>query len=122
MVIAISLMDVLIYQEVVVAIETGQMQLILIVVLLGMGGLSLVGGIFVLIKKTFTKEVEVIANQITKLAQKGIADDVSGLVGNASSLIDSLNQLTKTASGIGIFLTLIGCGLIAAAGLLIFSM
>lgn len=104
------------------AIESSQLQMVLILALLGMGGLSLAGGIFVLIKKTFNKEVEVIANQITKLSQKGIADDVSGLVGNASSLIDSLNQLTKTASGIGIFLVLIGCGLVAAAGFLIFSM
>lgn len=104
------------------AIESNQLQLILVLSLLGMGGLSLAGGIFVLIKKTFSKEVEVIANQMAKLAQKGIADDVSGLVGNASSLIDSLNQLTKTASGIGIFLVLIGCGLITAAGFLIFRM
>lgn len=104
------------------AIETSQMQLILIFALLGMGGLSLAGGLFVLIRKTFSKEVEIIANQMSKLAQKGIADDVSGLVGNASSLIDSLNQLTKTASGIGIFLVLIGCGLIAASGFLIFNM
>lgn len=104
------------------AIDTSQMQAILMISLLGMGGLSLAGGIFVLISKTFSKEVEVIADQMTKLAQKGVADDVSGLVGNASSLIDSLNQLTKTASGIGIFLVLIGCGLIAAAGFLIFSM
>ena len=104
------------------AIESSQLQLILVLSLLGMGGLSLAGGIFVLIKKTFSKEVEVIANQMAKLAQKGIADDVSGLVGNASSLIDSLNQLTKTASGIGIFLVLIGCGLITAAGFLIFRM
>ena len=102
------------------AVETSQLQLILVLALLGMGGFSLAGGIFVLIRKTFNKEVEVIATQMTKLAQKGIADDVSGLVGNASSLIDSLNQLAKTASGIGIFLVLIGCGLIASAGFLIF--
>ena len=102
--------------------EPEQMKLILIIALLGLGAVSLVGGIFVLIKKTFSKEVETIADQLTKLAQKGIADDVSGLVGNASSLIDSLNQLTKTASGIGIFLTLIGCGLFLAAGFLIFKL
>jgi hypothetical protein len=105
-----------------VVFEASQIKEMLIFVLLGMGGLSLVGGLFVLIRKTFTKEIEVIADQMTKLAQKGIADDVSGLVGNASSLIDSLNQLTRTASGIGIFLVLIGCILMAAAGFLIFHL
>lgn len=103
-------------------VVAGELQLIFMLALLGMGGFSLAGGIFVLIRKTFSKEVEVIADQMTKLAQKGIADDVSGLVGNASSLIDSLNQLTKTASGIGIFLVIIGCGLIAVGGFLIFQM
>lgn len=64
-------------------------------------------------------EVKVIAQQTTKLAHKGIAEDVAGLVGNASSLIESLNQLIRTTSGVGVFLVLIGFIFITAAYLLI---
>jgi len=50
----------------------------------------------------------VLADQATELAQKGLADEVSGLVGNASALIEALNQLIRTSAGIGIFLVLFG--------------
>ena len=88
-------------------------------VVAGLGLLSVLGGIFVLVRKTFSRELTVIAEQTVKLGEKGIADDLSGLVGNASALIDSLNQLVKTASGIGIFLILIGCLMLIGASFLL---
>ena len=53
-------------------------------------------------------EVRLLAAQTAKVAQKGLAEDVTGLVGNASALIDSLNHMTGTASGIGAFLVILG--------------
>jgi hypothetical protein len=35
-------------------------------------------------------------------------------VGNASALLDGVSNLTKTAAGVGIFLTAIGLGMMAA--------
>jgi hypothetical protein len=64
-------------------------------------------------------DVRTLATQTAKLAQKGITDDVSGLVGNASTLIDSLNGLTKTSAGLGMFLIFIGLALFGAAYALI---
>ncbi len=72
-------------------------------------------GIYILISRVVGKEIKTIANQTARLAQKGIAEDVAGLVGNASSLIDALNQLVKTSAGVGAFLILIGMCLMAAA-------
>jgi len=80
------------------------------------GGVILVGiGVFILIRKLTGKELQTIADQTTKLAQKGISDDISGLVGNARSLIDALNDMVKTTAGIGLLIMLIGFVMIAAA-------
>ena len=71
-------------------------------------------GVFTLVKKLMGKELQTIADQTSKLAQKGITDDVAGLVGNARTLIEALNQMVKTTAGVGIFLVIIGFILLAA--------
>jgi len=81
---------------------------VIVIALFSMGIISLAAGIFILFKNVLGEELKQIAGQTAKLAQKGIAEDVAGLVGNASSLLNALNQLVKTATGIGVFLTLIG--------------
>jgi hypothetical protein len=60
-------------------------------------------------------EVRQIAEQTARLAQKGIAEEIAGLVGNASTLVESLNQLVRTAAGVGVLLMIIGLMLMAAA-------
>jgi hypothetical protein len=80
-----------------------------------LGTVSMMAGLFTLITKLVWGDLKIIAQQTTKLAQKGLAEDITGLVGNASNLIDALNRLVKTAAGIGIFLFLIGLALIFAA-------
>jgi len=100
-------------------VKSDQLLSLFVIVIMGLGVLSIAGGIFVLVKKTFSRELTVIAEETAKLGNKGIADDISGLVGNASVLIESLNQLVKTASGIGIFLIVIGCLLFVGAAVLL---
>jgi hypothetical protein len=80
-----------------------------------MGIISLAIGLFLLLSKVGGKDIRTIAQQATKLAQKGLAEEVAGLVGNASSLVDALNQLVRTAAGIGIFLIFVAFGLFAGA-------
>jgi hypothetical protein len=80
-----------------------------------MGLISLSSGIYLLFSKAGGRDIKTIARQTTKLAQKGMAEDVAGLVGNASSLVDALNGLVRTATGIGIFLIVVGFGLFASA-------
>jgi hypothetical protein len=83
--------------------------------LLGGGMLMLAVGVFIMVRKLMGKELQNISEQTTKLAQKGITDDISGLVGNAGSLIESLNNLTKTTAGIGILIVIISLLLLGAA-------
>lgn len=65
-------------------------------------------GVIILVSRTTGKDVKTIASQTTRLAQKGLAEEIAGLVGNASTLLNALNDMVRTAAGIGIFLTIIG--------------
>lgn len=84
-----------------------------------LGLIAICIGIYILISKTLGRDIREIADQTTKMAQKGIAEDLSGLVGNASGLLSALNDLIKTSSGIGVFLIILGMVFIAAAYLVV---
>jgi nitrogen fixation/metabolism regulation signal transduction histidine kinase len=84
-------------------------------VLMVVGVIVLGVGVYVLVSKMFGKDIRTIAEQTTKLAQKGITEDVTGLVGNARTLIETLNEMTKTTAGVGVFLILLGVALMAGA-------
>jgi hypothetical protein len=79
-------------------------------------GIVMLGlGVYTLIGKLMGKELRTIADQTAKLAQKGITEEISGLVGNARTLIEALNGMVKTTAGIGILLLMLGLILLAAA-------
>ena len=80
-----------------------------------LGTLSTIAGIIVLFTRTSGKDVHTLAGQTARLAQKGIADDVAGLVGNASALVEALNQLVRTSAGVGIFLVIFGFVMLLAS-------
>jgi len=76
-------------------------------------------GVYTLIKKVLGKELNTIADQTAKIAQKGITDEISGLVGNARALIEVLNEMVKTTTGIGVFLVILGAVLLVGAYFLV---
>ncbi|MBE0408759.1 MAG: hypothetical protein IBX69_03395 [Anaerolineales bacterium] len=85
------------------------------------GGIFLIGtltffiGVIVLIKRSAGRDIREIANQTVALAEKGVAHDVAGLVGNASALLNATNELMRNTAGVGIFLTLLGVTLMTIA-------
>jgi hypothetical protein len=80
-----------------------------------LGVITLIIGILLLVTRSAGKEVRNIATQTAKLARKGIAEDVAGLVGNASTLLSATNELVRTSAGIGVFLAFLGFLLMIAA-------
>lgn len=92
-----------------------QIVLIVAMVLFVLGVCSLILSIIILARSAMSRNIQAIADSTTKLAEKGITDGVSGLVGNASLLISSLNDLSKSNTGIGIFLVFLSLVLFAAA-------
>jgi hypothetical protein len=73
-----------------------------------LGMITFAAGVLILAFRTSSTDVKTLAAQTARLAQKGIAEEVAGLVGNASDLVDAMNQLVKTNRGVGIFLTAMG--------------
>lgn len=91
-----------------------EIQLIIAGVLFLLGCLSILLGVFILLSRGYSSEIQTIASHTARMGQKGIADEVSGLVESASGLIDAINQLVRTASGVGAFLILLGMLMISA--------
>ena len=92
---------------------------IIVIALFLLGVITFIGGILILAFRTNNKDIKTLAAQTTRLAQKGIAEDVAGLVGNASALLEATNEMVRTTKGVGIFLTILGILLMAAASWLV---
>jgi hypothetical protein len=86
---------------------------------MGLG--TCLAGVISLLARAWRKEAHTLAAPTTRLAQKSLADDVAGLVGNTNLLLNTLNELTRTATGIGIFLALTGVGMMSLAFWLVFQ-
>ena len=77
-------------------------------------GLFLIGlitfatGVAVLVIRSIGQDTRAISKSIAYITQKGIADDVSGLVSNASTLMAATTNLIQTTKGIGVFLIISG--------------
>jgi len=99
-----------------VPISPQDLLLIVIIVPFVLGMISTVTGIILLVTRAMGSDIRTLAVQTTRLAQKGLAEDVAGLVGNASALLDAVNQLVITSAGVGVFLTLFGLMLMTIAG------
>ena len=95
-----------------------EMLIVMIIALFVAGCISFVLGIVILILRSGSKEIRTLAKQSTNLAQKGFAEEVAGLVGNASTLLTATNELIKTVAGIGVFLTLLGVALMIVSCIL----
>ena len=77
-------------------------------------GLFLIGlitfatGVAVLIIRSIGQDARTISKSIARITEKGFADDISGLVGNASALMTATTDLIQTTKGIGVFLVISG--------------
>ena len=96
-------------------LDVCDIKLFMVIGLFILGIITLLIGIILLITRSAGKEVRTLATQTAQLAKKGIAEDVAGLVGNASTLLSATNDLVRTSAGIGVFLAVLGFLLMAVA-------
>ena len=80
-----------------------------------LGFVTVVLGIAILVHGAWGRDFRSLAAQTSRLAQKGLAEEVSGLVGNASSMLTTINEMVRTTTGIGLYLTLVGIVLLSIA-------
>lgn len=97
---------------------TFEIIMIMAIILFSLGLVSTIAGIIILTMRAAGKDVRTLAAQTTRLAQKGLAEQVAGLVGNASALLEAVNKLVLTTAGVGVFLTVMGLLLMISASLL----
>ncbi len=92
-----------------------EIQLAIAAVAFVLGLLCTLLGIIMLVTRGYSREVRTLAAQTARLAQKGVSHEVSSLVSSASELVDAINQLVRTSSGIAVFLILLGVGMMAGS-------
>lgn len=73
-----------------------------------LGTVTFVSGAIILLTRTLGKDVRKITKHTRKLAQKGLAQDIAGLVGNASALLTATNEMVRTSAGLGVLLLILG--------------
>jgi hypothetical protein len=88
---------------------------LLSLVFMGLGLISFLTGFVVLLTRVLGRGITKIANETQKVVQKGITEEIASVIGNASVLIESLNQLVTTAAGIGVFLMVLGVLVVAGS-------
>ena len=93
--------------------------LTLAVIILVMGVISFIVGIFILAFKVMGNDFNEISSQTAKLVDKGLSEDISGLIGNASSLLEAINTMARTKAGVGMFLLIVAFVLLGCAYFLI---
>ena len=89
--------------------------LLMVAAIFILGMTTFILGVFILVGRAFGRDITTLASQTNELAKKGLTDEIAGLVGNASALMDSIQQLVRTTAGIGTFLTVTGLLMMGAS-------
>lgn len=92
--------------------------------LLGITGFSAcILGLRTMMAHDYQQTLRKLSLQSTQIGQKGLADvALAPTLEAASRLIGAVNQLVRTAVGIGVFLCLMGIGMIVAAYYMVSSL
>lgn len=72
------------------------------------GLLSFLTGATILVLRSRNSDLSELTTQTSQMVKKGLAENISGLVGNASALLNAMNELTRTQNGIGVILLVSG--------------
>ncbi len=96
--------------------------LLIIFTLFTFGSLAILAGMIILVNRAYSSELKALAVQTGRLVQKGIAEDIAGLIGQASTLLNAINDLIRSTAGVGFTLILVGFVLISTAAFIAYQM
>jgi hypothetical protein len=80
-----------------------------------LGMLTFITGVIILLIGIWGNGQTSLIAQANRIAQKGISEELAGLVGNTSLLISAINEMIRTRNGIGALLIFTGAALMIAA-------
>ena len=98
-----------------IPLSFNDIQLLIAAAVFVLGFFLILIGSLVLVSRGYSREVRALAAHTARLGQKGLAEEVTGLVNSATELVASINSLVRTASGIGLFLITLGIAMLVAA-------
>jgi hypothetical protein len=84
-----------------------------------LGMVTFLIGVFILITRAAGQDFRSITDQTARLVQKGVADEIAGLIGNANTLLKTMSDMVRTVAGVGVFLTLTGTVMMASSLLIL---
>jgi hypothetical protein len=91
------------------------MQILIAASVFVLGCACIILGAFVLISRGYSSEVRTLTAHSARLGRKGMAEELTSLVNGASDLVASINQLVRTATGVGVFLVSLGMVFLVAS-------
>ncbi len=85
--------------------------------LLGLTGfVACIQGLRTMLAQDYQQTLRKLSVQSAQIGQKGLGDiAIAPMLDAAARLIDAVNQLVRTAVGVGVFLCLTGIGMMVAA-------
>ncbi|MCS6908937.1 MAG: hypothetical protein RML93_13810 [Anaerolineales bacterium] len=86
------------------------------------GSLSILAGLILLINRAYSSELKTLAAQTSRLVQKGLAEDIAALIGQASTLLNAVNDLIRSTAGVGFTLILVGFVLLNTAAFIAYQL
>jgi TRAP-type uncharacterized transport system fused permease subunit len=86
-----------------------EIQVVMSVSLFVVGVLSSIAGLWIILAKEYHETMKQLASQSVRISGRAITQDtVAPLIDSASRMVEAINQLIRTAAGVGAFLTVVG--------------
>jgi uncharacterized membrane protein len=86
-----------------------EIQIVMAVSLFVIGVLSSLSGLWIILAKEYHEAMKQMASQSVRISGRAVTQDtVAPLIDSASRMVEAINQLIRTAAGVGAFLTVVG--------------
>jgi hypothetical protein len=88
---------------------SNQIQIVMSISMFVIGVLSSLSGLWIILAKEYHQTMKELATQSIRINGRAITQDsVAPLIDSASGMVEAINQLIRTAAGVGAFLCVTG--------------
>jgi hypothetical protein len=88
---------------------TYEIQVVMSASLFLIGVLSSLSGLWIILAKEYHETMKQLASQSVRISGRAVTQDaVAPLIDSVSGMVEAINQLIRTAAGVGAFLTVVG--------------
>jgi TRAP-type uncharacterized transport system fused permease subunit len=86
-----------------------EIQVVMSVSMFVIGVLSSLSGLWIILAKEYQQTMKELSAQSVRISGRAVTQDtVAPLIDSASRMVEAINQLIRTAAGVGAFLTVVG--------------